>query len=174
MNLIIFDWDDTLFPTSHCVRIWQGLPNCLLLQDLEMQVHKLLTTAMEHSTIKIVSNANHQWLHLTMSLLPKVKGLVDSGAIEAISARERSPHLPPSIAKTPTFHKLIKNQGIRRLVCIGDGVAENLSAHIMRAYYKIDVCICEIAPKLSIDQLQAVLGKLPDKVVAAHPLVAMC
>eukprot|EP01066_Platyproteum_vivax_P013536 Platyproteum_vivax@DN6121_c0_g1_i2.p1 len=152
-NLIVFDWDDTLFPTSHLISEWDGCPHKKPLNRLENQVLDLLLLACQYATVKVVSNANAKWLTVALGLFPRVKRIVELGFVEVISARSTHSTTPCNVAKTPVFHRLFKDQCYKRFVSIGDGLPESVSAHVMKATYDVDVTICAISERLTLDQL---------------------
>lgn len=92
-TLIIFDYDDTLFPTTWLLK--QGLlendfrPNYVqraLLQSLERHAVKTLLTAMQYGKVLIITNAKQGWVERTCAaFMPEVASIIQE--IEIISAR---------------------------------------------------------------------------------------
>eukprot|EP01066_Platyproteum_vivax_P004834 Platyproteum_vivax@DN16204_c0_g1_i1.p1 len=154
-HLVVFDWDDTLFPSFYFHK--KRVLHSKSLMKIDFATHQLLKATQLRATVKIVTNATSTWLKKTLSMLPNTKKLVKKTGIDMISARDENPKMPPHIAKTPIFHRLLKGQGYKKLTSIGDGVAEYVSAHIMKAYYDISVQVCTIAPKQNPSQLQKTL-----------------
>jgi len=100
--LLIFDWDDTLLPTSWISQ--QGWLNGsgdlvdrpdeiiltreqqVLLQELEVKVEQTLLTAMRHGRVIIVTNAADGWIETSCAaFLPGLSSLLDE--IDLLSAR---------------------------------------------------------------------------------------
>ena len=103
-TLLIFDWDDTLFPTSFIAR--QGLkvdgpapgPHLqAILDDFAEYVRETLLEAQQFGTVLIVTNAETGWIDLTArTFLPTVAREVLS--LRQISARSM---FEPQGVKTP-------------------------------------------------------------------------
>ena len=92
-TLIILDWDDTLFPTSWTVSKNIDLINPLMrkkyahsFNNLDIRLSGLLTVLQNYGTVVIITNAMHEWIGLSSSVLPRTKPLLQN--IEIISARE--------------------------------------------------------------------------------------
>lgn len=92
-TLIILDWDDTLFPTSWTISKNIDLTNPLMrkkytqnFNNLDIRLSSLLTVLQNYGTIVIVTNAMHEWIGLSSSVLPRTTRILQN--IEIISARE--------------------------------------------------------------------------------------
>jgi hypothetical protein len=103
-NLLIFDWDDTLFPTSFITRQGlkldgQSIPAHLqvLLDDYAEYVKDTLFEAQRYGTVILVTNAETGWIDLTTrKFLPTIAREVMS--LRQISARSI---FEPQGVKTP-------------------------------------------------------------------------
>jgi hypothetical protein len=93
-TLIIFDWDDTLFPTSWLIK--NGIKLNILtdvkkyklyFNELDIVLHNLLHKSISLGKVIIVTNAMKEWVMMSKSILPKTSQLIDNN-IEVISARE--------------------------------------------------------------------------------------
>eukprot|EP01066_Platyproteum_vivax_P020094 Platyproteum_vivax@DN789_c0_g1_i1.p1 len=157
-HLMVFDWDDTLFPSNFYDAVCHRRLDNKALLKFDLKAHQLLKAAQKKATVKIVSNANFNWLRKTMAFMPLTRELLNNKGIEVISAREENPKMPSHIAKTRIFHRLLRGENFQKLTSVGDGVAEYLSAHIMKAYYDITVQVCTIAPRLNPQQLGQALN----------------
>jgi hypothetical protein len=91
----VFDWDDTLFPTTfmHLVGIRLSSPLSLLKQfqatftELDLLVEELLTKALEVTPVTIITNAGTGWVQLTARrFLPRTFKVITS-RVKIVSAR---------------------------------------------------------------------------------------
>lgn len=98
-NVVIFDWDDTLFPTT-ALKLQQAEMTALRSVDiakieaemalLQVSLSELLQEALELApgTTYIVTNAGEGWVsECTNRFLPDLKALLD-GSVRVISARQ--------------------------------------------------------------------------------------
>jgi len=92
-NIIIFDWDDTLFPTTYLTP--KGIyierettqEESLLFKDLELSVLKLILFAVNKGETYILTNSILKWVHYCIqNYYPKVKEVLDK--VKIISSRE--------------------------------------------------------------------------------------
>ena len=92
--VIIYDWDDTLFPTSWIMR--QGIKISELadvnkyivyFHELDDVVYELLKASILLGDVYIITNANIQWIKLSKRLLRKSSQLIDK-YVNIISARD--------------------------------------------------------------------------------------
>jgi hypothetical protein len=93
-TLIIIDWDDTLYPTS-----WTSENNVDLTDPKSRYRHiryfeKLddhLSSTLDYmktlGDVTVITNALPEWIDLSVSVLPKTRGVL--GGIDIISARKR-------------------------------------------------------------------------------------
>jgi hypothetical protein len=132
-TLIIFDWDDTLYPTSWCVNNNINLNSMKsraryldyflllddILEDLFLSLHKL-------GTVVIITNAMPQWINLTLSILPNTKKQLKKTKI--LSARQKyQDTLKINKWKVQTFHDLIYDyhNKFNNIVSFGDSEYEH-------------------------------------------------
>jgi hypothetical protein len=93
-TLIIYDWDDTLFPTSW---IMQNSINIRLINDIQKYklyfneldniLYSLLYKSILIGKVMIITNAIKEWILISKKILPKTSSLIDE-KIEIISARD--------------------------------------------------------------------------------------
>ena len=94
-NVVIFDWDDTLLPSSFVAGFKdRGVPvSCEGRRELAMtgdSVKQLLEKACAVGRTMIITNADHGWVESSaQKYMPMVLPLLRSGRIEVISARAR-------------------------------------------------------------------------------------
>lgn len=92
-SLMIFDWDDTILPTSYLAKLGYKLDSPdptpaiqLVLDEYSLLVNQTLTEAARRGHVMIVTNAETGWIQLTVEkFLPKSVATV--GRFEHISAR---------------------------------------------------------------------------------------
>ena len=91
-TLIIYDWDDTLFPTH-----WLTSNNLSITdlgnvykphaEQLDIALANLLQTSLKYGTVIIVTNASSDWIYLSKSVLKHTSQIIDK-YIKIFSARE--------------------------------------------------------------------------------------
>merc|ERR1719464_1273965 len=92
---IIFDWDDTLFCTTHVHSASMKPPDPAEVYRLDSAASAILARALSLGTTKIVTNASGGWVQeAARNMLPKVHALLDR--IEIVSARDKFEHLYPN------------------------------------------------------------------------------
>lgn len=88
-KLIIFDWDDTLFPTTwlaaNNIKIDSIFDSTLLkyFKEIDKLIYKMFLSIKNYETI-IVTNASTLWVSMCMELLPLTKNI----EIKVYSSRE--------------------------------------------------------------------------------------
>lgn len=136
-TLFIIDWDDTLNPSTWCMR--RGMPvgrdlsdeDKSTFRDLEAKVARTMLKCIDTGFLVIVTNAENGWVEQSSKLLmPKVWKLLDRvPVISARSSFEHSCRDAPIAWKSMTFAKimseLITSSSIPlgqplRVVSIGD------------------------------------------------------
>jgi hypothetical protein len=140
-NLIIFDWDDTLFCTSYLENKYNISVNenikineneKLNLLKLEEKVFKILHLAINSGDTYIVTNSSEGWVnYVTNIFYPLVyKFLINSNKIKIISARKLYENEYPnnqSFWKLATFiniSKLYNKNVLTNIMCFGDSNLE--------------------------------------------------
>ena len=98
-SLIIFDWDDTLFPTSWVISSKINT-NSYVMTDLDNIVYTILKHCLRYGTVLIVTNAMPEWVHMSSNSLPKTKKLIGK-YIQIISARNLYQKKFPEDQKIP-------------------------------------------------------------------------
>lgn len=141
---IIFDWDDTLMPTTWLIEqkvvVKRGSRDLLdpklkkILTSLAQEVIGVLSLARQLGTVAIVTNAEDGWVQESAAifmpeLLPILKHLHIVSARHLYTKQFKS---DPSIWKTLAFRDvarfLFKGAGKRQLISIGDGEFERTAA----------------------------------------------
>lgn len=152
-TVIIFDWDDTLLASSWLARNGMGLDEPAIvpahistpMSALGASVYSLLTAAMEHGQVVIITNAETGWVELSAAkFMPEVLPLLPK--MRVVSARSTyEPMFPdsPSDWKVAAFTQELstafssKSKTLRRaasppkrtVVSFGDSVYERTAVH---------------------------------------------
>lgn len=93
-SIIIFDWDDTLFPTYHINStniIGNIIPSDFQdnLNILSNIIINLLDNALTLANVIIITNAQYEWIDYSSNIyLPPIYDYLNSKNIEKISARD--------------------------------------------------------------------------------------
>jgi hypothetical protein len=142
-SIIIFDWDDTLIPTSFLT------PNGIFtdestiddmdlekIKGLESSVYKILEMAINKGDTYIVTNAAPGWVeYSTKTFYPKVKRLLNN--ITIVSARGAFEKIHPGDSrqwKIQAFLDMLKTIDtnlVTNLTCLGDSIIEMEAAQIL-------------------------------------------
>jgi len=154
MTTIIFDWDDTISPSTYLSNK-TDLDNVTKyeLQLLEDIVVSLLLIAIRHGTVYIVTNASTEWVISSGSkYLPRVINLIQE-SIPIISARDRyEKSLPPIQWKPTTFRDIIKQTSPKSIISIGDSQDERLA--MIRLKGQTQTKIIKLIDKPTINQIR--------------------
>lgn len=125
-TLIIYDWDDTLFPTSWYGTINKDInlinKNRFYFFIVDASISELLQTSKMYGTVTIVTNGSKSWVHKTLSYLPNTRSYISNNNINIISARDNYENIfHYSEWKKYTYESIIDdNKHIKNLVSIGD------------------------------------------------------
>ncbi len=156
-NLIVFDYDDTLFPTTFLSQRGYRLdgPTASLeiqsiLEDYSAVVETTLTEAEKHGQVVILTNAESGWISLTsQKFMPGLARLLDRyPAISARSTYEPLGVMGPFNWKLKAFEALLSDYSaamrtvaIRNVVSLGDSLHERDAAQ--QASANFDKCFCK-------------------------------
>lgn len=138
-SLIIFDWDDTLFPTSFLAKNGYFSENLFLaeledkiqkkLEKLEKSVLELINLSLTKGEVFIITNASEGWVEYTSSkYYPKFFEILDK--IKIISARgEWEGTFPDNINKWKmnsfsNLRKYFDSKLVTNIICLGDSMLE--------------------------------------------------
>jgi len=146
-HFIIFDWDDTLLPTSFLIyKNVIGNENKLNEKDqikinkLEQLVSNLLTLSLSKGDVYIITNSGEGWVEeSTKKFYPNIKDILDK--IEIISARKDYEKKYPNdtkLWKIGAFLNLknrLNEDLITNILCIGDSVFEMDAGKILAANF---------------------------------------
>ena len=146
-NLIIFDWDDTLLPTSFLLyKNKIDSQNKLNEKDqakinkLENLVKNLLTLSLSKGDVYIITNSGEGWVEeSTQKFYPNIKDILDK--IEIISARKDYEEKYPNdskLWKIGAFLNLknrLNEDLITNILCLGDSVFEMDAGKILASKF---------------------------------------
>ena len=140
-TIFIFDWDDTLFFTTHldpsknAMRFNESALEKKMIKSIEYYVEEILRKALNKGTVLIITNSSEGWVEYCVfsyyqNLIPLLK------QINIISARtlyeEKFPS-EPLTWKIKTFNDLTEKFNFEKclltnIICIGDDNSEIIAA----------------------------------------------
>ena len=146
-SIIIFDWDDTLLPTSFITPGGIFDENLKIppiesekISKIEQAVLKLLTEAVEKGNVYIITNAGNGWVEYSAKrFYPSVIPVLEK--IKIISARGLYEKIYPGNSrqwKIEAFLNLQKNLNIKlvtNIICIGDSLFEMEAGRILASKF---------------------------------------
>lgn len=155
-NLLIFDYDDTLFPTSYLAQKGYRLdgPDATpelqrILDEYCQVVKKTLLTAREFGNVVVVTNAESGWIELTsQKFIPSLSSLLESfPLVSARSIYEPLGISSPFQWKLRAFESVIfehfsavGTHGVRNVISFGDSIHERDAAHQVCAKSSVNAC----------------------------------
>jgi len=171
-TLLIFDWDDTLFPTSWldaCGVLLSGdvagltAPQRAAMARLAEAVENTVQQAMSHGRVVIITNAVEGWVQESAArFMPSLAPLLEQiPIVSARSAHERRGVRSPTQWKTMAFGQLIDTFCVElregrqgNVVSIGDSVHEHCA--LLQATSERDNCFAKalkFAERPSLEQM---------------------
>ena len=176
-SIIIFDWDDTLLPTTFLTAGGNNILENITISDTEKEkisnseilVSKLLNEAVQKGEVYIITNAGQGWVEYSAEkIYPSIKEVLSK--IKIISARNEYEKQFPNDSsrwKIQAFLNIQKNLNIKlvtNIICIGDSLFEMEAGRIMAAQFKeafIKTVKFREGPKLDelIKQLKLVVNQ---------------
>ena len=172
-SIIIFDWDDTILPTTYLTPGGVFDENIKIPEvdkerfaKLEQVVHKILTEAVEKGNVYIITNAGNGWVEFSANkFYPSIMPVLDK--IKIISARgQYESKFPGNLRqwKIEAFLNIQKNVNMKlvtNIICIGDSLFEMEAGRILASKFTeafIKTIKFREAPKLDelIKQLKLV------------------
>ena len=140
-SLFIFDWDDTLFFTTHLnpsknsTFFYESKTEKKLMNTIEYYVAEILKKALSKGTVLIITNSSDGWVHACAKFYyPNLIPILDK--IKIISSRELYQNeypAEPIIWKVKTFNDLkykfnFEKCSVSNIICIGDDNSEIIAA----------------------------------------------
>ena len=146
-SIIIFDWDDTILPTSFLtpggvfnedMKLQQG--DIEKLAKLEQSALQLLTEAVEKGNVYIITNAGKGWVEYSANrFYPSIMPILEK--IKIISARGEYEKIFPGNSrqwKIEAFLNLQKSVNMKlvtNIICIGDSLFEMEAGRILASRF---------------------------------------
>ena len=136
-SLFIFDWDDTLFFTTHLnpsknsTFFYESKTEKKLMNTIEYYVAEILKKALSKGTVLIITNSSDGWVHACAKIYyPNLIPILNK--IKIISSRElyqKEYPAEPIIWKVKTFNDLrnkfnFEKCSVKNIICIGDDNSE--------------------------------------------------
>jgi hypothetical protein len=139
MAIIVFDFDDTIFATSHFIG-----KEPVVCPELVASINQLLDLASKNGEVFIITNAERAWIKLCLQrYLPGCDSLqkhFDGNTIISTKdtgiSNQAEVCLWKTIAFDRKFEQQFKDESPRQLVCFGDNEYDRLASLIMREKYK--------------------------------------
>lgn len=126
-TISVFDWDDTLLPSTYLTQNHSiDLDDLHNLENLEQQVCRLLSIAVAHGDVYIITNSQEGWvMDSAVKYLPNVVPLLKT--IKIISARSTyethypgQPTLWKIVAFTKTLNPYFQTEHRNNIIAFGD------------------------------------------------------
>jgi len=145
--IIIFDWDDTLLPTTFLTKGGCFVENMQLsphdekkISELENLVLELLKETIEKGSVYIITNAGLEWVNYSSKrFYPKIIPILDK--IKIVSARGEYEKTYPGNSrqwKIEAFLMLQKSVDIKlvtNIICLGDSLFEMEAGRILASKF---------------------------------------
>ena len=141
-SVIIFDWDDTLLPTSYLISDNNELSKIEIekMKEIEKKVGCILEKSIEKGNTYIITNAGINWVEYTVNKFYRnITNLFNK--IKIISARKEYENVFPDDIrqwKIEAFLNILKdidNKKITNIVCIGDSLFEIEAGRILASKF---------------------------------------
>ena len=154
--LFIFDWDDTLMPTTFLSSLSGGLPPHIshALDSLGLLVAENLMEASTYGKVVIVTNAENGWIEMTAKrFFPQVAESLLS--YRRVSARTQYESHTKSATewKVLAFRELIEGSCIEQVISFGDSAHERDAAMRVASEEGVTCKSLKMMEKPDIDQL---------------------
>lgn len=157
MSLIIFDWDDTLYPTSWILKNNKKINDPIYFNKLDDALFNLLNKCNKLANIVIITNAELSWIFDTSKSLHKTINILKN--IPIISARKYNISFPTNEEmfewKRDAFVKIISNGNYYNVISIGDSYYEYDALISLYDFYRNRMFLKPVLTlkELSYDQL---------------------
>jgi hypothetical protein len=170
-NAIVWDWDDTLLPSSYLAAKGYRLDSTerinevdAQLKELEQTVVSVLSIAVQCGPTHIITNAEEGWVQLSaQKFLPSVLPLLKSGKIKILSARstyETSYPQNPMKWKYCAFHSKLSdvftdNKSQKNVLSFGDSHVEREAIRaVTKSMTNVRTKSVKFAERPSLEQLR--------------------
>ena len=175
-SIIIFDWDDTLLPTTFLTQGKNYIDNVILtevdkekISQLESLVSKLLNEAVNKGEVYIITNAGEGWVEYSAEkIYPSISDILSK--VKIVSARglyEKQFPYDSSQWKIQAFlniQKFLNLKLVTNILCLGDSLFEMEAGRILASQFNeafIKTVKFREGPKLDelIKQLKLVVNQ---------------
>lgn len=177
-NVTIFDWDDTLFPTTWFLSQTAAREmKQQLLRDVDEAVAVILGIATDRGDVAIVTCASERWVRETAKYLPGASNFL-FGTVQVISCKDRFFAGTTHALKTRAFLSVLEelrannNDAALNICSVGDSGAEYFAAKASALEHDIvkRVRLWQ-SPSLSVlsKQLELLSGRFEEVLSHATP-----
>lgn len=175
-TLIIFDWDDTLFPTKWFIKNKINLNKPYdnerygpYFRHLDNIVHKLLYTCNNLGNVMIITNAMPEWVNTSAEILPKTKKIIKK--IKIVSARQNYQDTCKITDWKKMAFKKENNKRYINVLSIGDALYEynalvNLHEKTNNVLLKSIKFVNDPSDTVLLDQLQVLNNSIKNICIA--------
>lgn len=175
-TLIIYDWDDTLYPNTYLTKGYVDNIQCPAVQNnlrtLELINVQLLQRSLNLGTVIIVTNSSQRRMERTcQDTMPKVWELIQRKNIRYISARDiLSPYTAdPYEWKAEVFDNevlsLMQKSSKPQLVSIGDGTTEqDICRSMIGVLPRSSVKVVKLQREHNVEKFMEQKRKLVEKI----------
>jgi hypothetical protein len=183
-TIIVFDWDDTLFPSSHlfdsnmddnynvtCADLDNDKNSSEKWNCLSEKITYLMLLSQSYGKTFIVTNSQTGWVEISLEkYLPKICDIFDD--LQIISARSRHESIrntSPFRWKMMAFSKIIEDISPTNIICIGDQF-HDCQAMIEATHFvdNVQVKTIKLSQQPSLDDIVSQLQILIDNFKIIH------
>jgi hypothetical protein len=175
-TISIFDWDDTLFPTSFLSAVGFDKVETetrvqMILSKIDKCVYKLLQKALRVGRTYIVTNAMKNWVETSSEMyLPLTYGLISKNEISVVSARaqyEKSHPNDPKRWKQEAFLDIkasLEKSVFTNMIVAGDSTIELEAAqHVSKGLEQAILKTIKLKQGPSLEELSKQLETVVEK-----------
>lgn len=176
--LFLFDWDDTLFPSSFMCKsgYWspQEIPGSVLkkIKLIECSILELFNYIISFSAVIIVTNSDKQWMNTTCKLfMPQLYTFIKKHVFDISAKNIHNIKYPdePIMWKAKTMKYILngfcKENKNKPIVSIGDSVVERVAfKSISNILHLKNVVSIKFIDSPSINQLRSQLVQLKEDI----------
>lgn len=166
MSLVIFDFDDTLFPTTY-FQHHQDLTSKDL-KELNYAINKLLNVLLsKRFDIVLVSNGSLDWIDSSAILLPSLYNLLIRNVIRCVSARDIYEHTGIHYEDWKRFAivNILTSKPYyvtKKVIGIGDSEVDRTAISDACKYTHKKFNFIKFAPEMSLEVLTATIKDFTD------------
>ncbi len=154
MSIIVFDWDDTLYPTT-CVKLTPHLN----LSNVAKYTLTILLKCLDipEASVFIITNASKLWVLLCLSACTEYNKILDlllKKKIQLISSKDVYYKITSNYvsAKKRAFEDILQ-ENTTKLISIGDSNTEFAASGILRKQRKMVVHRIKLCSRPSVEKM---------------------